>query len=94
MIFWLTIRPESVIIFERSGNINFPPLNRILPGVAQFGSALEWGSRGRRFDSCHSDHRLDRINVMFMRFLLFSEEGEIPFHTLYAMEPIILIVII
>ena len=26
------------------------------PGVAQIGSALEWGSRGRRFDSCHSDH--------------------------------------
>ena len=25
------------------------------PGVAQFGRALEWGSRGRRFDSCHSD---------------------------------------
>ena len=25
-------------------------------GVAQFGSALEWGSRGRKFDSCHSDH--------------------------------------
>ena len=25
------------------------------PGVAQIGSALEWGSRGRRFDSCHSD---------------------------------------
>ena len=25
------------------------------PGVAQFGSALEWGSRGREFDSRHSD---------------------------------------
>ena len=25
------------------------------PGVAQFGSALEWGSRGRWFDSSHSD---------------------------------------
>ena len=28
----------------------------VFPGVAQIGSALEWGSRGRRFDSCHSDH--------------------------------------
>ena len=28
----------------------------IYPGVAQIGSALEWGSRGRRFNSCHSDH--------------------------------------
>ena len=26
-------------------------------GVAQFGSALEWGSRGRKFDSCHSDQK-------------------------------------
>ena len=25
-------------------------------GVAQFGSALEWGSRGREFKSPHSDH--------------------------------------
>lgn len=24
-------------------------------GIAQFGRALEWGSRGRRFNSCHSD---------------------------------------
>ncbi len=27
----------------------------IYPGVAQFGRALEWGSRGRWFDSSHSD---------------------------------------
>ena len=27
-------------------------------GVAQFGSALDWGSSGRRFKSCHSDHKL------------------------------------
>ena len=26
-------------------------------GVAQFGSVLEWGSRGREFDSPHSDHK-------------------------------------
>ena len=26
-------------------------------GVAQFGSVLEWGSRGREFDSRHSDQR-------------------------------------
>lgn len=24
--------------------------------VAQSGSALDWGSRGRRFKSCRSDH--------------------------------------
>ena len=27
------------------------------PGVAKFGIALEWGSRGRWFESSHSDHR-------------------------------------
>lgn len=27
-----------------------------LLGVAQLGSALEWGSRGRRFKSSHPDH--------------------------------------
>ena len=26
------------------------------PGVAQFGRALDWGSRGREFKSRHSDH--------------------------------------
>ena len=26
-----------------------------LRGVAQFGSVLEWGSRGREFESRHSD---------------------------------------
>ena len=26
------------------------------PGVAQLGSALDWGSRGRGFKSRHSDH--------------------------------------
>ena len=30
----------------------------ICPGVAQFGSALEWGSRGRGFDSRRSDQKI------------------------------------
>ena len=28
-------------------------------GVAQFGSALDWGSSGRRFKSCRPDHFSD-----------------------------------
>jgi hypothetical protein len=32
-------------------------------GVAQFGSALEWGSRGREFESPHSDHYYEKIRV-------------------------------
>ena len=39
-----------------------PPKYR---GVAQFGSALEWGSRGRKFDSCHSDQKKKGILTPF-----------------------------
>ena len=28
--------------------------------MAQFGSALDWGSRGRRFKSCQPDHVMSR----------------------------------
>ena len=34
---------------------NYTNLICLFPGVAQFGRALEWGSRGRWFDSSHSD---------------------------------------
>ena len=30
-------------------------------GVAQFGSAQDWGSWGRRFKSCHSDQAQGRV---------------------------------
>ena len=30
------------------------------PGVAKFGIALEWGSRGRWFESSHSDQGLSK----------------------------------
>ena len=39
-------------------NINESPGQRVLsrqPGVAKFGIALEWGSRGPEFESRHSD---------------------------------------
>ncbi len=47
----------------------------IYPGVAQIGSALEWGSRGRRFNSCHSDQKettiFDRkLSFLFVLFTL------------------------
>ena len=35
----------------------------IYPGIAQIGSALEWGSRGRRFDSCYSDQSEWRYGI-------------------------------
>ena len=35
----------------------------VRPGVAQFGSALEWGSRGREFDSRHSDQTVGCVSA-------------------------------
>ena len=43
-------------------------------GVAQFGSAREWGSRGRRFESSHSDH-FALWQIFFTLFCL--KEGKI-----------------
>ncbi len=32
-------------------------IQRKCRGVAQPGRVLAWGARGRRFESCHPDHR-------------------------------------
>ena len=34
-------------------------------GIAQFGRALEWGSRGRRFNSCYPDSQLKKLQRNF-----------------------------
>jgi hypothetical protein len=39
------------------------------PGVAQLGSALEWGSRGRGFNSRHSDQATRLTNGFFKPFV-------------------------
>ena len=43
-------------------------------GVAQFGSALEWGSRGRGFKSLHPYQNLLEIlgKVLFFHYSLFT----------------------
>ena len=46
-------------------------------GVAQFGSVLEWGSRGRRFESSHPDHQRTPILIQcrcsfFLQFLVLK----------------------
>ena len=41
------------------------------PGVAKFGIALEWGSRGLEFESQHSDQ--NAVNESSQRFLLCAE---------------------
>ena len=42
----------------------------VYPGVAKFGIALEWGSRGRWFESSHSDQQIrlqiERFEVFFV----------------------------
>ncbi len=54
VIVFLLLTKQYIILY----NYMCCNLNRYgkCPGVAQFGSALEWGSRGREFDSRHSDH--------------------------------------
>ena len=45
-------------------------------GCGAVGSALPWGGRGRKFQSCHSDQEEIRKNLLFSfvfsRFLAFS----------------------
>ncbi len=40
-------------------------------GVAQFGSAPDWGSGGRKFKSCHPDHK----NSTVQRYLCQNQQG-------------------
>ena len=40
---------------------------RVFRGVAQPGRVLAWGARGRRFESCHPDHK---IRPLLMAVLL------------------------
>ena len=40
-------------------------------GVAQFGSVLEWGSRGRKFESSHSDQQKVLYSQGIQDFLFF-----------------------
>ena len=42
-------------------------------GVAQLGSALEWGSRGRKFESSHPDHEKSVEIGIFNAFILFLD---------------------
>ena len=46
------------------------------PGVAKFGIALEWGSRGRWFNSSHSDHGKGLQTQRFAGFLFFVRVRE------------------
>ena len=56
------------------------------PGVAKFGIALEWGSRGRWFESSHSDQK-DRSNISYSG--LFNLCEQITSGLLYFNPPLI-----
>ena len=60
------------------------------PGVAKFGIALEWGSRGRWFESSHSDHRsILRDAPVFLSAPLLSHlvsgSGRVPLYCPWSM---------
>ena len=49
------------------------------PGVAKFGIALEWGSRGRGFESRHSDQNGVKLRFYPVFFFLFCCDNFIKF---------------
>ena len=52
---------------------SYPPLNLLLyiSGCSAAGSALDWGSRGRKFKSCHSDQSEKELprGVLFLLYM-------------------------
>ena len=42
------------------------------PGLAKFGIALEWGSRGRWFESSNSDQKTETVITLFRSFTLYE----------------------
>ena len=45
------------------------------PGVAKFGIALEWGSRGLEFESRHSDQKIQN-SIYCSGFFIFNGETQ------------------
>ena len=60
---------NSTCIF-RQGVLIYPSVQEITeyPGVAKFGIALEWGSRGLEFESRHSDQKAEESISSFLLF--------------------------
>ena len=58
--------------------------------VAQFGSALEWGSRGREFDSRHSDHKSNDFTLEIVGFFSFVGWPHLVLTTILTTMPTIL----
>lgn len=46
--------------------------------VAQFGSALDWGSRGRRFESCPPDQQMQRSAGFLAGLFILLRDNSCP----------------
>ena len=57
------------------------------PGVAKFGIALEWGSRGLEFESQHSDH-IGASFIWLAPFFYKSRSALMPLHLLSRSKPL------
>ena len=58
-------------------------------GVAQFGSVLEWGSRGRRFESSHPDLRKpDQNQASYFSFGAPFNNSEMPLNHCIVLDNI------
>ena len=65
-----------MLFLKLCGNISKSPREaRKYPGVAKFGIALEWGSRGLEFESRHSDHE-NRKSICSFGFHFSNERFE------------------
>ena len=49
---------EKSTCFFRNDVLVYLGSRKMHPGVAKFGIALEWGSRGLEFESRHSDQKI------------------------------------
>lgn len=67
------IRSDSLVLIANFFNLCYTEnnSNMICRGVAQLGSALRSGRRGRRFKSCHPDHKDRLFSGLFLFVLHF-----------------------
>ena len=59
------------------------PARRAIRDVAQLGSALDLGSRGHRFESCHPDHGCGEVAQLARAIGSYPEDREFESHPRY-----------
>ena len=77
IFFYILLKfPQEVIGLDKSVVINNNSFRR---AVAQSGSALDWGSRGRRFKSSQPDQNLNGADHQICSVFLFLKKTPQPF---------------